>query len=462
MAYISDTTNPLSVVILGTCDTKLLELLHLRSRILLHAEASSITLIDVGRSPTSDPAVSIPQGVLLAKYRSSPPSELSTFPQSKVIRAMTECATACLQDLYSTAPIHGVIAVGGSGGTSLTSAAMRCALPFLIPKLIVSTVASGSTASLVGETDITLMYSIVDIAGSNSILDSVLDNAAGAIVGMARAYQKRQLVSKSTSTAASIPGSPLKQKRKKRRRIGITMFGVTTPCVDTIRHHLTSSSSPVSDESNDPEVFTFHATGHGGLAMERLISAASSGLDAVIDLTTTEIADEIVGGVMSAGPSRLEAAAKAGIPQVISLGACDVVNFGPRHTLPRRFSEEGRNIYEHNSSVTLVRTNEQECKRIGEFVAGKLKAHCARPELVEVVIPEGGLSALGKGGGVYEDREADAVLFTTVEEGLRGSGVRVVRDERDINDEGFARAVAERLIRLIEKGESKGPEVKSD
>ncbi|KAL9005732.1 MAG: hypothetical protein Q9188_001489 [Gyalolechia gomerana] len=448
-----DTTTPLSIVILGTCDTKLLELLYLRSQILSHAEASSIILIDVGKSPASHPAVSIPQNVLLTKYRSSSQSDLSTFHRSEVIHIMTECATACLQDLYSTAPIHGVIALGGSGGTSLSSAAMRCALPFLIPKLIVSTVASGDTGSFVGETDITLMYSIVDIAGSNSILDSVLDNAAGAIVGMARAYQKRQWVSKHTNTAASTPGSPLKQTREKRRRIGVTMFGVTTPCVDTIRRHLTSPSSPISSKSHDFEIFTFHATGRGGLAMERLIFANPCGLDAVIDLTTSEIADEIAGGVMSAGPSRLEAAAKAGIPQVISLGACDVVNFGPRHTIPRRFVDEQRNIYEHNSSVTCVRTNKEECKRIGEFVAGKLREHCTRPELVEVVVPEGGLSAIGKRGGVYDDREADEVLFASVEEGLRGSGVRVVRDERDVNDEGFARAVAERLVSLIEKGE---------
>ncbi|KAL9031810.1 MAG: hypothetical protein Q9196_000183 [Gyalolechia fulgens] len=456
MAYVGDTTTPLSIVILGTCDTKLLELLYLRSRILAHAEAASITLIDVGNSPAFDPAVSIPQDALLTKYGSSPQPDLSTFHRSEAMRIMTECATACLQNLNSTAPMHGVIAIGGSGGTSLTSAAMRCALPFLIPKLIVSTVASGDTASFVGETDITLMYSIVDIAGSNSILDSVMDNAAGAIVGMAQAFRKRQLVPKQLNTANLPPGSPLKQTKKKRRRIGITMFGVTTPCVNTIRHHLTSSSAPISNKSDDFEIFIFHATGHGGRAMEGLISATPSGLDAVIDLTTSEIADEIAGGVMSAGPSRLEAAAKAGIPQVISLGACDIVNFGSRRTLPRKFVDEQRNIYEHNSSVTLVRTNKEECKQIGEFVAGKLREHCTRPELVEVVIPEGGMSAIGKKGGVYEDREADEVLFATVQEGLRGSGVRVVRDERHVNDEGFARAVAERLLRLIEKGEGNG------
>ncbi|KAL8722638.1 MAG: hypothetical protein Q9225_000944, partial [Loekoesia sp. 1 TL-2023] len=294
MSPTSHNTTPLSITILGTCDTKLQELLYLRSQILSHAEETSITLIDVGRNLTSDPAISVPQNELLEKYGSSHPSDLSTLHRSEVMHIMTECAKACLENLYSTTPIHGVISLGGSGGTSLTSAAMRRALPFLIPKLIVSTVASGDTAPFVGETDITLMYSIVDIAGSNSILDSVLDNAAGGIVGMARAYQKRQLAQQINPTPANLQNQ---SREKKKKRIGITMFGVTTPCVDTIRHHLTSLSSSSSSPFSF-EIFTFHATGHGGLAMERLISTTTTppSLDALIDLTTTEIADHIVGG----------------------------------------------------------------------------------------------------------------------------------------------------------------------
>ncbi|KAL8842708.1 MAG: hypothetical protein Q9170_000364 [Blastenia crenularia] len=446
----SSTTNskgPLSIIILGTCDTKLHEILYLRSQILSHSEDASITLVDVGRSPASDPAISIPRNKLLTEYGSPNTADLSTLHRSQVMDIMTECATACLQDRYSTTSVHGVVASGGSGGTSLTSAAMRRALPFLIPKLIVSTVASGDTAPFVGETDITLMYSIVDIAGSNSILDAVLDNAAGGIVGMARAYQQRRKPSEPNRQSSSSTTSPTApQKRKK--RLGITMFGVTTPCVDTIRSILPTLPSPYTFE-----IYVFHATGHGGLAMERLVR--SHGLDALIDLTTTEIADYIVGGVMSAGPSRLEAAAKAGIPQVVSLGACDIVNFGPRHTLPREFGDPaaGRRVYEHNSSVTLVRTEEGECRLIGDFVAGKLRECCIRPGVVEAVIPEGGLSALGGKGGVFEDERADEVLFQAVEEGLKGSGVRVFRDPRGINDEGFARGVAERLVRLVESGE---------
>ncbi|KAI4281104.1 MAG: hypothetical protein L6R38_003936 [Xanthoria sp. 2 TBL-2021] len=424
----------LSIAILGTCDTKLQELLYLRSQILSHAEDASITLIDVGRSPISDPAISIPQDDLLQKYGSSNPTDRSTIPRSQVTQTMTECATACLEDLCSKNSIHGVISVGGSSGTSLTSAAMRRALPFLIPKLIVSTMASGDTAPFVGESDITLMYSIVDIAGSNSILNGVLDNAAGGIVGMARAYQKRQL----NHSTANNPEANGKQKKTK---IGITMFGVTTPCCDKIRAHLTSHHPST-------EIYIFHATGHGGRAMERLIS--SNSLDAIIDLTTSEITDEIVGGFLSAGPHRLEAGLKAGIPYIISVGACEMVNFGPRNTVPQRFEAEGRKVYKHNEAVTLVRANVDESRRIGEFIAKKVRGFGKRSEMVNIMLPVGGMSPLSVKGGDFEDKEADEALFTSIETGLQGTGVSVVRDERDVNDEDFAVGLAERLMGLVE------------
>ncbi len=388
-----DKAAPLSIVVLGTCDTKLSELLYLRSQILSHAEDASITLIDVGKSPVSDAAISIPQHELLEKYGSSSDTDLSKVPRSQVTQIMTECAKECLQHLYYESAVHGVISIGGSCGTSITSAAMRHALPFLIPKVIVSTMASGNTAPFVGESDVTLMYSIVDIAGSNSILDGILDNAAGGIVGMARAFQKRQL-SQTNHNTSNDPQA----KQKKKKKIGITMFGVTTSCVDAIRTHLTSPSSPLPNS----ELYIFHATGHGGLAMERLI--ASHALDAVIDLTTTEIADHIVGGNMSAGPHRLEAALKAGIPYIISVGACDLVNFGPRDTVPQKFVHQGRKLYEHNSSVTVMRTDKEECKLIGEFLVEKVRAFCKNVEMVRVVLPVGGMSALSMSGEVFGDR----------------------------------------------------------
>ncbi|KAL8701178.1 MAG: hypothetical protein Q9224_000628, partial [Gallowayella concinna] len=384
----NETAAPLSIVILGTCDTKLCELLYLRSQILSHVEDASITLIDVGKTPISNPAISIPQNDLLSNHASTSPSELSTMARSQVMQTMTEAATACLKHLYSKTAIHGVISIGGSGGTSLTSTAMRRALPFLLPKLIVSTMASGDTSPFVGESDITLMYSIVDIAGSNGILNGVLGNAAGGIVGMAHAFQKRQL---SESQNHDDPTTQTAPRLQKKLKIGITMFGVTTPCVDTIRHHLLTTLG-----LDSCEIYIFHATGHGGRAMERLIS--SSALDAIIDLTTSEVADEIVGGVMSAGPHRLKAGLVAGIPQIISVGACDLVNFGPRNTVPQRFLDEGRKLYEHNASVTLVRTNVDECKRIGGFIAEKIREYCKRPDLVQVVLPTGGISPLSKRG----------------------------------------------------------------
>ncbi|KAI4252245.1 MAG: hypothetical protein L6R42_008046 [Xanthoria sp. 1 TBL-2021] len=354
---------------------------------------------------------------------------------------MTECATACLEDLHSKNSIHGVISVGGSSGTSLTSAAMRRGLPFLIPKFIVSTMASGDTAPFVGESDITLMYSIVDIAGSNSILNGVLDNAAGGIVGMARAYQKRQIRSpKSENSTANNPKAN-QEKSKNKTKIGITMFGVTTPCCDQIRTHLTSHHPST-------EIYIFHATGHGGRAMERLIS--SGNLDAIIDLTTSEITDEIVGGILSAGPHRLEAGLKAGIPYIISVGACEMANFGPRNTVPQRFEADGRKIYKHNEAVTLVRADADESRRIGEFIAKKVRGFCERCEMVNVVLPVGGISPLSVQGGDFEDKEADEALFASIEEGLRGTGVSVLRDGRVVNDQGFAVGLAERLMGLVE------------
>lgn len=387
----------------------------------------------------SDPAISIPQHDLLQKYGSSNPPDLSAIPRSQVTQTMTECATACLEDLHSKNSIHGVISVGGSSGTSLTAAAMRRGLPFLIPKLIVSTMASGDTAPFVGESDITLMYSIVDIAGSNSILNGVLDNAAGGIVGMARAYQKRQILPpKSENSTAN---NPKANQEKKKTKIGITMFGVTTPCCNQIRTHLTSHHPST-------EIYIFHATGHGGRAMERLISSAD--LDAIIDLTTSEITDEIVGGFLSAGPHRLEAGLKAGIPYIISVGACEMANFGPRNTVPQRFEAEGRKIYKHNEAVTLVRADVDESRRIGEFIAGKVRGFCERSEMVNIVLPVGGISPLSVKGGPFEDKEADEALFASIEEGLRGTGVSVLRDERVVNDQGFAVGLAESLMGLVE------------
>jgi uncharacterized protein (UPF0261 family) len=339
---------------------------------------------------------------------------------------MTTHAITALTTLHRTGSIHAVLGIGGSCGTALATAAMRAALPVGFPKLMVSTMASGDVSPYVEETDITLMYSVVDVAGTNRILNRILTNAAAAVTGMAVSY-------------ASQAQSMQTGRKDSKTQIAITMFGVTTPAVNTIRERL--------QQTLDCEVYVFHATGAGGKAMERLIREGQ--LDAVVDLTTTEIPDEIVGGVLSAGPRRLIAAAEAGLPQIISVGACDMVNFGPRETVPARFRDSNRLLYEHNPTVTLMRTTPDECKRIGRFMAEKLKAHVAHPERVRVILPAAGISMLDTPGQPFHDREADEALFSTLENELEGTGIGVLRDSREINDPEFAISVADSLADLL-------------
>ncbi|KAK8169971.1 hypothetical protein IWX90DRAFT_414344 [Phyllosticta citrichinensis] len=422
-----------NIILLGTCDTKLPELLCLRDQILRHP-GTYVTLIDVGRQHVENAAITIPQSLLVQKYgRDAPVAELS---RGELNRYMATCATDAVRALVEqpTGPMgapHGIVSLGGSGGTSLAASVMRNALPLGFPKLITSTIASGDTGPVVGEADITLMYSVVDVAGLNELLRNILSNTAGAIFGMASAYermlQEKRDMSRETSGTS-----------RKKVRVGITMFGVTTKSVDEIRAHLTAN------RDIDFEVFVFHATGHGGRAMERLVEEGR--LDAIIDLTTTEICDYICGGNMSAGPTRLEAAIKAEIPLVLSVGATDMVNFGPPSQIPSQY--RGRKLYEHNPSVTLMRTNAEEARSVGAFVADKLKMH-KRASMVEVWLPNGGVSALSEAGGPFQDGDVDAALFSAVEQGLQGTSIRVVSDDRAINDKSFAVDVADSLVKMV-------------
>lgn len=452
------------ILLLGTCDTKLEELLYVREQILGHQD-TDVILVDVGRTPVSDPAITVSPTDLTTKYApDGAPSDISKLDRGELNKHMAACATNYVRDLLehqgtsssneSRGPnysVSGVLSLGGSGGTSLAAAVMREAFPMGFPKLIVSTIASGETGPIIGETDITLMYSIVDIAGLNTILRTVLSNAAGAIFGMASAYQQKLSRDKAAAenrTAAA--GTRSKDENGKIPiRLGITMFGVTTPAVTAIRAYLsTLSSQPASQcPYTFPDTHIFHATGHGGLAYERLVTTHR--LDAAIDLTTTELADHHVpGATMSAGPTRLAAAAAAGIPQVVSLGATDMANFGARGTVPERYAGAGvgRTLFEHNPSVTLMRTSPEECGEIGRDVAAKLREGKGR---CEVWVPRGGVSLMSVEGGPFEDKEADEALFKAVREGLAGSGVRVVEDERHVNDEGFARGMVDALVRLL-------------
>lgn len=402
-----------TVALIGTCDTKLEELLFLRDAI--QRDGVSVTLIDVGRHPTPHSAINITQSELLEKHGEG--QSVRELPRGEVIKAMADCATKAVRQLFEKSSIHGTIAAGGSGGTSLASAVMRNALPIGFPKLIVSTVASGDTGPIIEETDITLMYSVVDVAGLNQVLRNVLGNAAAAMAGMARSF-------------ASKNDSALLGNKK---RVGITMFGVTTPAVDAIRRHL---------ESNyDVETYVFHATGHGGKAMERI--TREGGLDAVLDLTTTEVCDYLTGGVMSAGPTRLVAAAKAGIPNIVSVGATDMTNFGPKATVPERYKH--RKLYEHNPVVTLMRTSEDEARDVGNFIATQLRDNAQNPETVQVWLPCGGVSMISTPDGPFADAKADSALFDAIKATLSDSAIEIIEDERAINEPSFARDIAEAL-----------------
>ncbi|KAK0671476.1 hypothetical protein QBC41DRAFT_315795 [Cercophora samala] len=268
--------------------------------------------------------------------------------------------------------------------------------------------------------------SVVDIAGENGLLRRVMGNAAGAVVGAALVYEKQR-------------GQDREMGEGRRKRLGITMFGVTTPAVDTVRECVREEWC-----GDRVEVFVFHATGHGGKAMERMVREGE--LDAVLDLTTTEVADYVVGGVMSAGEERMSAAVEKGIPYLVSLGATDMVNFGARETVPERFRE--RRLVEHNAAVTVMRTNKEEARGIGRFIVERLKK-AKRPDLVKVVIPRGGTSLMSKVGGVFENREVDKVLLDVLQDGLKDSGIEIVEDERDINNEGFARMTAGLMKELM-------------
>src|SRR5579871_878067 len=313
------------VAILATLDTKGAEAAYLKA-CLLRAE-QAVLLIDTG-----------------VQGQAQVPADRTR----EAVAQMGQGAAATLAELLRTGRLVGVLGLGGSARTSIAATAMQ-ELPVGLPKLIVSTMASGDTRAYVGVKDVTLMYSVVDIAGLNRISREVLGNAAAAIAGMAARYAQRE--------AASTQDKPL---------IAATMFGVTTPCVTAAREYL---------ESRGYEVLVFHATGSGGRAMEGFI-------DGVLDVTTTEWADELVGGVLNAGPHRLEAMGRRGIPHVVAPGALDMVNFGPRETVPATFA--GRLFYQHNPQVTLMRTTIAENRRLGQILAAKLNL---APGQVEVFLP---------------------------------------------------------------------------
>lgn len=452
-----------TILLLGTCDTKLSELLFTKSRIEKHT-LCQVQIMDIGRNPVTHDSITFPQEIYSSYFTSlkRPTVEIKTLDRTEYIDTLAPYAASFVSHLFTEKKLHAILGIGGSCGTALATQVMRDALPVGVPKLMVSTMASGDVGPYIGETDITMMYSVVDIAGRNRLLERVLGNAAGAIAGMARTYFE-DVASKSTKVPAAAQGRTGSEQNQTQTepqpqndpiRIGITMFGVTTPAATAAREHLETTLPGC-------EVYVFHATGSGGKAMERLISEDQ--LDAVLDLTTTEIADEVVGGVLSAGPTRLCAATKKNIPRVLSLGACDIVNFGTPDSVPSIFAhaagQQKRVFHPHNSSVTLMRTTREECVRIAKVIATNLlegNAGWERNCRTKVILPLGGVSLLDTPQNPFWDPLADRALFSTLEDELRGSEIAVVRDARQINDPGFAVAAADMLCELIQKHRGEG------
>ncbi|WP_242900678.1 Tm-1-like ATP-binding domain-containing protein [Actinomadura terrae] len=393
-----------TVVLVGTLDTKGAEYGWLRDR--LRGLGCEVVLVDAGTGPPGVPP-DVPAERVAREGGASLEALRDAGDRGAAVTAMGEGAAAVLAGLHAAGRVDAVLAVGGSGGSSIAARAVRD-LPIGLPKLIVSTMASGDVTPYVGAKDVTLTYSVVDIAGINRVSRLILGNAAAAVAGMAHAQAE----------------SGADSGEDERPLVAASMFGVTTPAVDAARERL---------EELGYEVLVFHATGAGGRALEGL--AASGLLAGVLDLTTTELADDLVGGVLSAGPDRLTAAGRRGIPQVVAPGALDMVNFGPRDTVPERFA--GRDFYVHNPTVTLMRTTPDEMAELGRRVAAKVAAATGPTALL---VPERGVSALDAAGMPFEDAAADTACFAAL------GGERL---DLHINDPAFGRAAAERLHGMI-------------
>ena len=397
-----------TIAVLGTLDTKGREHAFVAERI--RGRGHQTLLIDVGTG--AEPAVT--PDVTRAAVAAAGGIDLAAIAargdRGECVSAMAEAAPRLLERLVADGKIQGVIALGGGGGTAIASAAMR-PLPIGFPKLIVSTLASGNTAHYVGTSDIAMMPAVVDVQGLNRISRTILSRAAGAICGMVEA------------DVAAGDDKPL---------VVASMFGNTTKCIE--------AAIPLLEQAGY-EVLVFHATGTGGRAMEALIA---SGLVAgVLDVTTTELADELVGGVLSAGPERLDAAAKHGVPAIVAPGCLDMVNFGEQASVPKQFTD--RHFYVHNPQVTLMRTNADESAALGRLVASKLNASRGP---VTVLIPRRGISVISAAGGPFHDAAADAALFSALETSLRPD-IPCRSLDCDINDPTFARACVEALLENI-------------
>jgi len=401
----------MSVFLIGTLDTKGHEIAFVRDR--LRELGVDVCIVDAGclREPQIAAGISREQvfeaaGTTLQALRDA-------NDRGQAVAAAAEGVKRLILERHAAGEVQGVLGLGGSAGTTIATAAMR-ALPLGIPKLMVSTLASGQVRSYVGDKDILMLNSVVDILGINRISRAILTQAARAMAGM---------VTLPASNPDAAADRPL---------VAATMFGVTTPCIERAREVL---------EAAGYEVLVFHATGTGGQAMESLI--ADGLIAGVLDITTTELADELVGGILSAGPDRLTAAGKRGVPQVISVGATDMVNFGPRETVPEKFAD--RRFYIHNPNVTLMRTTVEENRQLGKEI-GRKAAAATGP--TAILLPLRGVSAIDRAGQPFEDVIARAALISGVRK-TRGS-CELIELDAHINDPVFAERAAEKLIALMQ------------
>jgi uncharacterized protein (UPF0261 family) len=402
----------MAIVIVGTLDTKGAE--HDFARGIIEDQGVDTHLIDAG--VRGEPAVEAdtPREEVVRRGGTELEELIDADDRGEAVDTMARGAAAVAADLHEEGVLEGILSLGGSAGTTIGTTAMR-ALPYGVPKVMVSTMASGDTRPYVESRDIAMLYSVADVAGLNQLTRTVISNAALAVVGMTTADPDFETPDKPT--------------------VGVTMFGVTTPCVTEARALL---------EERGYEVLTFHATGTGGKAMEELVEQDVIG--GVLDVTTTELADELVGGVLSAGPDRLEAAGEAGVPQVVSVGALDMVNFGPRDSVPQEF--EDRQFHLHNPTVTLMRTTSEENRELGRTLAEKVN-RATGP--TTVVLPTGGVSMIDVEGEDFYDPEADAALFDAIRETLNDD-VELIEAETDVNDPEFARTLVDALTESLNDG----------
>ena len=409
-----------TILLIGTLDTKGDEYAYVQG--LIEQRGHRVLLMDAGvfGGPSPSPVPDV-EAARVAEAGGGGLETLRTRgDRNEALVVMTRGCVALARELFAEGRFDGVLGLGGSGGTALATAVMR-ELPVGVPKVMVSTLASGDVGAYVGSSDIAMLHSIVDIAGLNRVSRRVLGNAVGAVCGMAE---------QALPEAADRP------------LVAATMFGVTTPCVTRVRERL---------EAAGYETLVFHATGSGGRAMETLI--ASGLIAGVADVTTTEWADELAGGMLGAGPHRLEAAGRRGVPQVVSCGALDMVNFlGASEAVPARF--RNRRFHVHNANVTLMRTTPEECATIGRVIAEKLNGATGPTTLL---LPLRGVSAMDKEGAPFHDPDADAALFDALRRHVRTPPVELVELDLHINDPVFADAVADRLLAAL--AEQRGQEL---